>query len=104
MMDETILINHIKHQLCFVSPDFHRDLKITHSPPPSNPIAREYVLPDYRISHTGFVRDVSIQKSTDESGDNDDPMATDQILKMNNERICVPELLFQPSIVGGCSY
>eukprot|EP00300_Choanocystis_sp_HF-7_P036151 c5139_g1_i2.p1 GENE.c5139_g1_i2~~c5139_g1_i2.p1 ORF type:complete len:435 (+),score=104.41 c5139_g1_i2:1-1305(+) len=106
MMDETLLINHIKEQLCFVSDDFARDLRATHKDKANNDILREYVLPDHETSHTGFVRDPELtrslrkqRKQTDEDG-NSKPVEDQQVLVMNNERICVPELLFQPPMVG----
>jgi len=57
--------------------------------PRSNSIVQEYVLPDFSNSRTGFVRTADSIKSD-----------TDQVVYMNNERFCVPEVLFRPSDVG----
>jgi len=85
MMEETHLMEDIKKRLCFVSLDFKTDMmeykqKI-------RPI-REYVLPNGSSRLTGYVK-----SSTDTEPD-------DQTLKMGNETICVPEVLFNPRDIG----
>ncbi|KAG6889499.1 hypothetical protein C0995_000665 [Termitomyces sp. Mi166 len=57
--------------------------------PKSNPIVQEYVLPDLSSNRKGRIR---------QSGDI--VAEADQILVMNNERFCVPELLFRPDDIG----
>ncbi len=83
--------------------------------PRKNPIVQEYMLPDFSLANpTGYIL----------SGPNADPpaqaggasratghrtseqegtggLAEDQILYMNNERFTVPEVLFNPSDIGG---
>lgn len=49
---------------------------------------REYVLPNGSTRFTGHVKEGT--------GNLDE----DQTLKMNNERICVPEVIFSPSDIG----
>lgn len=50
MMDETWLVNYIKERLSFVSQDFHRDMKR------GSQVVKEFVLPDYISSQTGWVK------------------------------------------------
>lgn len=55
---------------------------------PENTIVRDYVLPDYTHIKRGYV------KTTDETS------GSEQLIRMNNERFSVPEILFRPSDVG----
>ncbi|KAL0481453.1 actin-like protein Arp6 [Acrasis kona] len=87
MMDETYLMNVIKERLCFVSLDFMKDMNIVKNV--ENEIQRHYILPDYRNTRTGFVKQDDVPLT-----------AEDQVLSMNNERITVPEVLFTPSDIG----
>jgi actin-related protein 6 len=91
MMNETAVVNAVKERLCFVSQDFSADLRLCKDKRISA-ILREYLLPDFSrggIDPLGHIR----QRSEELDG-------SEQILVMNNERITVPELLFQPSDVG----
>ncbi|KAH3760812.1 hypothetical protein Pelo_7377D [Pelomyxa schiedti] len=111
MMEETTLINTVKEGLCFVSSDFVSDMKLCKRPrtggiswgstDPSGASAGGlscgYVLPNYKTTSTGYTLD----------GERDphrlDPTSRPkdlQILKMGNERIVVPEILFSPSDIG----
>nr|CAD1823476.1 unnamed protein product [Ananas comosus var. bracteatus] len=57
VMDETLLIDHAKESLCFVSLDVPRDLSLARKSGKDNPFRCTYVLPD-GITHTkGFVKD-----------------------------------------------
>ena len=59
----------------------------------NNTITRDYVLPDFINIRRGHVRDARAHAT--------EPLGQDQqIVKMNNERIQVPEILFHPSDVG----
>jgi actin-related protein 6 len=87
MMDETYLINIIKERMCKVSLDFVRELEDTQE---SHRLLQSYILPDYQTSMTGRVRS---KKETESQKD-------EQILTLNNERVAVPELLFNPSDIG----
>ena len=86
---ETLLVNDIKEQLCYVSLDFERELKeLTHDK--QSPLLKEYVLPDFsKQSFKGHIRDPSKDLSHDE-----------QTIKMGNSWINVPEVLFNPSDIG----
>lgn len=90
MMDETVLINAIKERLCRVSLSYIRDLNMTKER--GNPIFREYLLPD----HSRGPVDPMGQVITPQ----DELDGSEQVLPMNNERIAVPELLFNPSDIG----
>ncbi|THD28161.1 Actin protein 6 [Fasciola hepatica] len=72
--------------------------------PRRNPIVREYVLPDYADVHRGYVRDPSTEQPTQSNGtlSSDQTRATQQgyVLRLNNERFTIPELIFHPSDVG----
>ncbi|GFO41916.1 actin-related protein 6-like, partial [Plakobranchus ocellatus] len=58
---------------------------------PKNTISRDYILPDYTHIKRGHVRPP--EDSGKSKGD-------EQMIRMNNERFAVPELLFRPSDVG----
>ncbi|KAI1278785.1 Actin-related protein 6 [Halotydeus destructor] len=88
VMDETYVINQCKEDACYVSLSFDKDLTDTRKR--GNDIVRDYVLPDYSQVKRGYVR---------EPGDNE-PLPDQQTIRLNNERIQVPELLFYPSDVG----
>jgi len=97
VMEETYLMNNIKERLCYISLSYLRDLEICKKQGTQNSIKREYVLPDYVNHFTGYIKDgISKMEVEGESK----PRANEQILRMNSERIAVPELLFQPSDIG----
>lgn len=108
MMDEFLLMNQVKEDLTFLSTDFMRDLKqakqFTIAPPGSGSRDRKvstlkdttgtllkklFVLPDFLEVRKGFVK-----------GDTEIPEPQEQVLSMEIERFCVPELLFSPSDIG----
>lgn len=85
---ETLLVNDIKEQLCYVSLDYESDLdQLTHFK--QSPLIKEYVLPDYNKHFKGYVKDPLKELAHDE-----------QTIKMANSRINVPEVLFNPSDIG----
>lgn len=90
MMDETPVINAIKERLCYVSLSYASELASTKRK--NNAVRREYILPD--LSRAGVDRMGHVRMPEEEMD------GTEQILVMNNERICVPEILFNPSDVG----
>lgn len=105
MMNETHLINQIKEQLGYIALDFDAELK--KSVGRKSQVAREYVLPDYQTIMVGHVKEQEdggaeppakkpknslIGKADDDDGPT--------ILRVNNERFTVPELLFHPSDIG----
>ena len=89
MMEETQLINHIKEKLCYVSYDLRKDLEQLKNP--NNDIVAQYVLPDYQTNQWGYIKG----EETENMG-----AVETQILKLGNERVLIPEILFQPSDIG----
>ena len=128
MMDEQYLINILKENLCYVSLDFVKDMEITKTRGVLNTIQCDYVLPDYVTTHVGYIKEAKPVPSATEAAPTQAPSensttqqapvdsmqidkpaegqaepvkrADEQILRMNNERITVPEILFNPSYVG----
>ncbi|KAG1671132.1 hypothetical protein FOA52_005384 [Chlamydomonas sp. UWO 241] len=97
MMDETVLMDHIKDQVCFVSQSVKADLMLSKAGRRS-PYFREYVLPDGVNSFRGFVREppepgAALVAPTEAA-------KQEQVLQLNNERFMVPELLFSPSDIS----
>ncbi|KAJ3671210.1 hypothetical protein LUZ60_008636 [Juncus effusus] len=125
VMDETLLIDHAKEQLCFVSLDLPRDLRLSKKSGRENVMKCTYVLPD-GITHTkGYVKDLAEAKrylsltdatQTTKSDDkiqvidgHDDTDNTEHKKKIDasqnefvitNERFLVPEMLFHPADLG----
>lgn len=85
MMDETHTMDDIKKKLCYVSLDFKQDMTDSRR----KRVRREYVLPNGSTRLTGYVKDDRSSAETE-----------DQTLKLTNERVSVPEVLFNPSDVG----
>lgn len=90
VMDESYVINQMKEDSCFVSQDFKADMAIAKKKYPENKIIREYVLPDCTTVKRGFLQPIGTAKKDDEY----------QVLRLNNERFAVPEVLFNPSDIG----
>ncbi|PSN54221.1 Actin-related protein 6 [Blattella germanica] len=90
VMDETHVMNQVKEDACFVSQNFTADMEITRKRDKENTIARDYVLPDFTTLRRGYVRPIN---TTDEH-------EQQQVLRLNNERFTVPEILFHPSDLG----
>lgn len=90
VMDETYVMNQAKEDACFVSLNFMNDMEIARKKGAGNTIARDYVLPDYTAIRRGYLREPETNEDEGEQ----------QILRLNNERFAVPELLFHPSDVG----
>ncbi|KAK5647495.1 hypothetical protein RI129_002387 [Pyrocoelia pectoralis] len=92
VMDETYVINQVKEDSCYVSSNFKEDMRIASSHGDANTIIKSYVLPDFNNIRRGYIQ---------ESGTGADNNAEGcQILRLNNERFTVPELLFHPSDIG----
>lgn len=97
LMDDSHLVSQIKEDACYVSHDFRAELEHVWNvrgghhrarATGASHVVREYVLPDYRTTFRGHLRDM-------------DAMATEQTsLPLGNERFVVPELLFRPSDIG----
>lgn len=90
VMDETYVINQAKEDSCFISQNFYEDMKMCKQKASENSIIREYVLPDCTTIKRGYLQAFGTAKKTDDY----------QVLKLNNERFAVPELLFHPSDIG----
>lgn len=56
--------------------------------------SRDYVLPDFTTIRRGFL------KPADQTGKKAKDDVVEQVIRLNNERFAVPELLFSPSDVG----
>lgn len=99
MMDEFVLMDQVKEQLCYVATDFTVDLKRAklHSgrnasqfkDPWNNRQKKSFVLPDFVDTFKGYPLADDVQQRPE-----------DQVLTMETERFCVPELLFSPSDIG----
>ncbi|KAI0566391.1 Actin-related protein [Gracilaria domingensis] len=89
MTDETAVVNAVKERLCYLSMSYTSELAATKK---GRGITKEYVLPDLTRSMFDPVGHV-LQQSEETDG-------TEQVLKMSNERIAIPEILFNPSDIG----
>lgn len=92
VLDETYVMNQVKEDCCYVSNSFMEDLITTKKKRKLNTVARDYILPDYTNVKRGFIRPLE-EMWTKYTG-------TEQLLRVNNERFTVPELLFHPSDIG----
>lgn len=91
VMEETYVINQVKEDCVYVSMNVIDELKKAKLPPGQNPISINYVLPDFNMIRRGYIQNTN---EKDEIAENC------QILRLNNERFTVPELLFYPKDVG----
>lgn len=92
VMDETYVINQVKEDACFASQDFMGDMKIAKEKETQSTYQRDYVLPDFTSIKRGYLR--SKEESTGRPSDGE------QLIRLNNERFSIPELLFYPSNIG----
>lgn len=92
VMDETYVINQLKEDMSYISSQFHTDMLTSRKKGLENTVMRDYVLPDYTHIKRGYVRPQ--EETTGKAQGNE------QIIRMNNERFAIPELLFNPSDVG----
>jgi len=92
VMDETYVINQVREDCCYASTQFKKDMETSMKRGPENTVARDYVLPDYTNVKRGFLRPV--EETWEKYRGNE------QLLRMNNERFTIPELLFTPSDIG----
>ena len=94
VLDETLVMNQVKEDACYVSQSFLRDMTFAQKKQPENSIVCEYVLPDFTNRRRGFIREARTKPSTSHQA------AGEQYLKLSNERITIPEILFHPSDIG----
>lgn len=90
MMEETAVVNAVKERTCYVSKSFMSELAASKGK--ASPTKLEYILPDLSCGGTDPLGHIRLQS--------EELDGTEQILVMNNERISVPELLFNPSDLG----
>ncbi|CAH0562104.1 unnamed protein product [Brassicogethes aeneus] len=91
VMEETYVINQVKEDTCYVAEDVKAELKLAEKYGKKNNIVKNYVLPDFNNIRRGYIQDPD---KVDEGAENC------QILRLNNERFLVPEILFHPSDIG----
>ena len=87
-------MNACREDCCYVSLDYDSDMRTAAKRSSTeNSVARDYVLPDFTSLRRGHMkgRKESVGRPTAEG---------EQIIRMNNERFAVPELLFNPSDIG----
>lgn len=92
VMEETYVINQVKEDSCFVSANLRADMKVAQQSGLKNSIVRNYVLPDFNNIRRGFIQEPGTKLNEIAEGC--------QILRLNNERFTVPELLLHPSNIG----
>ncbi|XP_072036241.1 actin-related protein 6-like [Amphiura filiformis] len=90
VMDETYVINQVKENVCYVSNQFFKDMETAKLKGADNTIVRDYVLPDFSDIKKGYIKKEAFSKPAD----------NEQIVRMNNERFAIPEVLFNPSDIG----
>lgn len=89
LMDETYLINQLKHQLCYISTDFEGEL--AKAKKNKSLLLKQYLLPNGSDRLDGVVLEEKSEYKI---------QPEDQVLTVSNERIVVPEVLFHPSDLG----
>ena len=94
VLDETYVMNQVKEDSCYVSQDFYAELEIARRKNPNNTLLKQYVLPNYSDRRRGFLRDLGSNKSSSNRE------VDEQCLRLSNERIAIPEILFHPSDIG----
>ena len=116
VMEETWLMNDVKERLCYVSLDFANELALTRFKGKKNTLRREFIMPDYVNHFKGRIRDpndpapeaaAASAAAAGKSASGEPPKkkahtttSDEQVLKVGNERIAVPEVLFNPSDIG----
>ncbi|CAN8005127.1 unnamed protein product, partial [Ixodes hexagonus] len=85
---------YVKEDACFVSTKFWENMATARSHGRENSVARDYVLPDYTVIKRGYVR--PLEETTGRPKDSEQA----RVIRLNNERFMVPELLFHPSDIG----
>ncbi|XP_050301034.1 actin-related protein 6 [Anthonomus grandis grandis] len=94
VMEETYVINQVKEDTCYVCKDIKQELAEAAKPSSSNSIVKNYVLPDFNVIRRGFIQELN------KDGPKSELEESYQILRLNNERFVVPEILFHPSDIG----
>jgi len=92
VLDETHVMNGCKEDCCYITQDWDHDVSLAKQKGKANTIARDYVLPDFTAIRRGFMKNMEDSTGKPEEGE--------QLIRMNNERFMVPEVLFHPSDIG----
>jgi actin-related protein 6 len=109
MRNEPYLMNDVKEKSCFVSLDFNNDLERAwkHSTKQqregTEPIAVDYVLPDYTTIKEGYVKphdDQGHSNKLRKIAQGAAVVPSEEVLTLRNERFTVPEILFHPRDIG----
>ena len=79
---EFFLANLIKEEMCFFSQDFPKDMQLAKE---SDKYIKNFILPEYRKKPPEFFENEKNSKF---------------LIKMNNLRFIIPELLFNPNLIG----
>mmetsp|Transcript_15382 Transcript_15382/g.62734 ORF Transcript_15382/g.62734 Transcript_15382/m.62734 type:complete len:396 (-) Transcript_15382:952-2139(-) len=99
MMDEFLVINAAKEELCYVAQDFLAELEDTRLPlSEGNKTMIDYVLPTHasdKENRFGYSRPSVPKRAKGDPSQQEQPTLT-----LNNERISIPEALFHPSDLG----
>jgi actin-related protein 6 len=82
---EFFLVNLIKEECCYVSKNFNLDMKISSFKDETNYNKRNFILPEYRKKSEEYLKKIPQEKHT---------------ISMNNLRFLVPELIFNPNLIG----
>ena len=92
VMDETYVMNQVKEDVCYVTQDLYKEMKLAmvNVGGSGNAIRRDYILPDFTNVKKGYVREIGAPKGGPD----------EQSIKLVNERFTVPEILFNPSDIG----
>ena len=111
MMDEFMIVNDVKEKLCRIAhePDrqggSHLEAALAacntggaSAPGPAGPCYAEFVLPDYKDVSEGFVKELEVFGGARQKTRPDD--TKHQVLRLESERLTVPELLFHPIDIG----
>lgn len=91
--EETILVNNIKENSCFVAEDYNKTIaEITQlrNGSANQDLVLEYVLPDFKTTTKGYVLTEQMKQQLN--------IEDLQILKLYDERISIPEFIFHPEI------
>lgn len=95
VMEETYVINQVKEDTCYVAENINEELKLAAKLGTANNIVRNYVLPDFNNIRRGYIQDLNPSNANQKEKEENC-----QILRLNNERFVVPEILFHPSDIG----
>ncbi len=101
--DESILVNNIKEQTCFVPSNYNqsleqlkRDKSINAAKITDKSMVVEYVLPDFKTTTNGYLLTDEIRAREKDKNTLEDL----QVMKLYDERFSIPETLFDPAIAN----